>query len=61
MLTASNMLGAFDHRVASCCKYLLIVNVICNLFTHGTPGVHKNSFEMPVHSGIELEFGNVGF
>ena len=33
----------------------------CNLFTHGTPGVHKNSFEMPMHSRIVLEFGNVGF
>ena len=31
------------------------------MFTHRAPWVHKNSFEMPVHSRIELEFGNVGF
>ena len=37
------------------CKYK------CNLFTHGAPAVHKNSFEKPVHSRIELEFVNVGF
>ena len=33
----------------------------CHLFTHGAPAAHKNSFEMPVHSRIESEFGNVGF
>ena len=35
------------------------VNVICLPTEH--QGVHKNSFEMSVHSRIELEFGNVGF
>ena len=34
---------------------------MANWFTHGAPGVHKSSFEMPGHSKIELEIGNVGF
>ena len=42
--------------------------MVCNckgkcffFFTHGAPVVDKNSFEMHVHSRIELEFGNGGF
>ena len=41
--------------------YYSNVIIIANWFTHGAPGVHKRSFEMPGHSKIELEFGNVGF
>ena len=45
-----------SHALMSALKCLK-----CNLFTHGTPGVLKNSFEMSVHSRIELGFGNVAF
>ena len=41
--------------------FKLAVAIFCNLFSHRAPGVLKNSFEMPVNSGIELEFGNTGF
>ena len=34
----------------------------CNLFTHGTPRSSQElDLEMSMHSGIELEYGNVFF